>query len=183
MDRSIDTFGGRRIDRVIQTDAAINPGNSGGPLLDSAGRLIGVNAAIYSRTGDSAGVGFAIPVNTVRRFVPELIAHGRVIRSGLGVATFRDAVARRNDIDGVLLRYVPVDSAAYRAGLRGPQRRRADGAILRGDVIVAVNGEPIENEDDLFNAFDAFGVGDEVEITYVREGRLRTVPIVLQALD
>lgn len=181
--RSIDTFGGRRIDGVIQTDAAINPGNSGGPLLDSAGRLIGMNSAIYSRTGDSAGVGFAIPVNTVSRWVPELIAHGRVIRSGLGVVTFSDAIARRNHIDGVLLRYVPADSAAARAGLRGPQRRRADGAILRGDVIVAVNGEPIENEDDLFNAFDAFGVGDEVEITYVREGRRRTVPIVLQALD
>ncbi|MCH7721401.1 MAG: trypsin-like peptidase domain-containing protein [Planctomycetes bacterium] len=183
LDRSIDTFGGRRIDGVIQTDAAINPGNSGGPLLDSAGRLIGMNSAIYSRTGDSAGIGFAIPVNTVSRYVPELIAHGRVTRSGLGVVTFSDAIARRNHIDGVLLRYVPADSAGARAGLRGTRRRRADGAILRGDVIVAVNGKPIENEDDLLNAFDTYGVGDGVEITYVREGRRRTVPIVLQALD
>lgn len=183
LDRSIDTFGGRRIDGVIQTDAAINPGNSGGPLLDSAGRLIGVNAAIYSRSGDSAGIGFAIPVNIVSRYVPELIAHGRVIRRGLGVVPFSDAFARRNGILGVLLRYVPADSAAARAGLRGIRRRRADGAILRGDVIVAVNGELIENEDDLFNAFDTFGVGDEVEITYVRDGKRRTIPIVLQALD
>lgn len=183
LDRSIDTFGGRRIDGVIQTDAAINPGNSGGPLLDSAGRLIGVNAAIYSRTGDSAGIGFAIPVNTVSRYVPELIADGRVIRPGLGVGLFPDAFARRNSISGVLLWDVPAESAADRAGLRGTKRRRADGAIRLGDVIVAVNGDPIENEDDLCNAFDTFGVGDEVEITYVREGRRRTIPIVLQALD
>ena len=183
LDRSIDTFGGRRIDGVIQTDAAINPGNSGGPLLDSAGRLIGVNAAIYSRTGDSAGIGFAIPVNTVARYVPDLIAYGRVIQPGLGVRIFADAIARRNDILGVLLRDVPADSAAGRAGLRGTRRRRADGAILLGDVIVAVNGDPIENEDDLFNAFDTFDVGDQAEITYVRDGKRRTIPIVLQALD
>jgi len=183
LDRSIDTFGGRRIDGVIQTDAAINPGNSGGPLLDSAGRLIGVNAVIYSRTGQSAGIGFAIPVSTVRRYVPDLIAHGRVIQPGLGVLIVPDAIARRWGIDGVLLQNVPDDSAAGRARLRGTKRRRADGAVLLGDVIVAVNGDPIVNEDDLFNAFDTFKVGDEVEITYVREGKRRTALVVLQALD
>ena len=140
----------RTIEGVIQTDAAINPGNSGGPLLDSAGRLIGVNTQIVSPTGASAGIGFAVPVDTVNRIVPQLIAYGKMIRPGLGIRSVNDSLARRWGIKGVAIYDVTRGGAAAGAGLRGV-RELESGEILLGDVIVAVDGKPVESLDDLLD--------------------------------
>jgi S1-C subfamily serine protease len=150
--REIRSVAGRPIIDVIQTDASINPGNSGGPLLDSCGRLIGVNTAIINRTGANVGIGFAVPVNTVRRIVPQIIEKGRVSQAGLGIDIVGDPVARRWGIEGVGIRAVLADSPAGRAGLRAlqvDQRRR-----LLGDVIVEIDGQPIRTNDDLFKVLD-----------------------------
>jgi S1-C subfamily serine protease len=179
--REIQSVTRRPIEGVIQTDAAINPGNSGGPLLDSAGRLIGVNTAIYSPSGAYAGVGFAVPADTVLRIVPQLIRYGRVIRPGLGVRIADDAWAARFGIKGAALVSVAEGSAAHRAGLRGTQWDRS-GRIRVGDVIVAVDQHAIQNTDDLFRALDRYGVGDAVTLTVRRNGRSRKVPLVLQAV-
>jgi S1-C subfamily serine protease len=132
--RSIRALTGRRIDDVIQTDAAINPGNSGGPLLDSAGRLIGVNTQIASPSGASAGIGFAVPVDTVNRVVPEILEHGRVVRPQLGIEVAGESVLRRAGVEGVLVISVARGSAAESAGIRGTSRAE-DGSLILGDVI------------------------------------------------
>ncbi len=137
--REINSVSGRTIPDVIQTDAAINPGNSGGPLLDSAGRLIGVNTAIYSPSGSSAGIGFAVSVDTVNRVVPQLIRYGRVVRPGLGGRFANDATAQRMGIKGVLTMEVTEGSAAAIAGLKGTRRNR-QGHLILGDVIVGISG-------------------------------------------
>ncbi|TPW18641.1 MAG: DegP2 peptidase, partial [Elusimicrobia bacterium] len=138
--REIQSMTRRPISGVIQTDAAINPGNSGGPLLDSAGRLIGVNTAIYSPSGASSGVGFAVPADVVAAIVPQLIKHGKVVRPGFGINIADDSILRRAGISGVLIRDVAAGSAADQAGLL-PTRRDRYGRILLGDVIVAVDGK------------------------------------------
>ena len=143
--RRMPTAGGREVTDVIQTDAAINPGNSGGPLLDSAGRLIGVNTAILSPSGTNAGVGFAIPVDTVNRVVPELIRTGRVPTPGIGIVAAPEAAATRIGSEGVVIVRVAPGSPADRAGLRGVDPNA--GAI--GDVIVEVNGKPVRRLADL----------------------------------
>lgn len=166
--REIRSVGGRPIIDVIQTDASINPGNSGGPLLDSRGRLIGVNTAIINRTGANVGIGFAVPVNTVMRIVPQLIKNGRVSRAGLGIDIVSDPVARRWGIEGVGIRAVAALSPAGRAGLRAlqvDQRRR----VLLGDVIVEIDGEAIRSNDDLFKILDRYAPGDEVEVVVLRD--------------
>ena len=180
--REIESVSGRTIPDVIQTDAAINPGNSGGPLLDSAGRLIGVNTAIYSPSGSSAGIGFAVPVDTVNRVAPQLIRHGRVIRPGLGGRFANDATARRLGIDGVLTMEVAQGGAAAKAGLRGMQRNRRGEWIL-GDIIVGIDGEPVESLDDLMRVLDQHNVGDTVQVAVLRDGRRTTLAVTLQALD
>ena len=180
--REIESVSGRTIPDVIQTDAAINPGNSGGPLLDSAGRLIGVNTAIYSPSGSSAGIGFAVPVDTVNRVAPQLIRHGRVIRPGLGGRFANDVTARRLGIDGVLTMEVVQGGAAAKAGLRGMQRNRRGDWIL-GDIIVGIDGEPVESLDDLMRALDQHNVGDTVQVAVLRDGRRLTLAVTLQALD
>src|SRR3979409_997026 len=137
--RRLPTSGGREIGNVIQTDAAINPGNSGGPLLDSAGRLIGVNTAIFSPSGSNAGIGFAIPVDVVNRAVPELIRNGRVPAPGIGIVAGRETIAIRLGIEGVIVvRTIPGSPAAH-AGLRGVDTKTGE----LGDVIVAANGQPV----------------------------------------
>lgn len=167
----------RTIDGVIQTDAAINPGNSGGPLLDSAGRLIGVNTAIYSPSGAYAGVGFAIPVDTVNRIVPELIRHGRIMRPSIGVAPFRDQMTRQLDLNGVLVREVAADSPAMKVGIQptqfiGYQRGlRVSYRVRYGDLIVAVNDTTIRDLNDWFTFLENQRVGDEVTLTVVRDLR------------
>jgi S1-C subfamily serine protease len=180
--REITAVTGRTIAGMIQTDAAINPGNSGGPLLDSSGRLIGVNTAIYSPSGVSAGIGFAVPVDTVNRVVPQLIRHGRVIRPGLGVSLADDATARRLGLKGALIIQVSKGSAAEAAGLRGT-RRDANGRILLGDVIVGIAAEGVESSGDLMNILDKHAVGDAVMVAIVRDGERHTVQVTLQALQ
>ncbi len=179
--REITSVSNRTITGVIQTDAAINPGNSGGPLLDSAGRLIGVNTAIYSPSGASAGIGFAVPVNTVNRVVPQLIRHGRVIRPGLGVRVADDAAARRLELPGVLILRIEAGGGARAAGLRGT-RRNASGRWILGDVIVGLESERVETSDDLLNALEKHQVGDTIQVEILRGGKRLSVPVRLQAM-
>ena len=181
--RSLPAQDGRTlIEHLIQTDAAINPGNSGGPLLDSAGRLIGVNTAIFSPSGASAGVGFAVPIDTVNRVVPQLIARGKYVRPDLGIAVDeglnRSAMARLR-VEGVLVLRVTPGSPAAAAGLRGV-RLTADGGITPGDIIVAVDGRSVESVARLFARLDDHQVGDTVRVTVLRDDRRLdfTVPLV-----
>ncbi len=179
--REIEAVTGRTIQGVIQTDAAINPGNSGGPLLDSAGRLIGVNTAIYSPSGTSAGIGFAVPAAEVNRVVPELIRYGRLVRPGLGVVIANEQIVRRLGLHGVLLIEVLPRSAAARAGLRGTTRRR--GELVLGDLVVGVNGSPVATYDELRNELERHEVGETVRLDVVRDGGGLSVEIVLEAVE
>lgn len=179
--REITAVTGRTISDVIQTDAAINPGNSGGPLLDSAGRLIGVNTAIYSPSGSNAGIGFAVPVDTVNRVVPQIIRHGRVIRPGMGIRIASDATSRRMDLPGVLIMQTEQGSAAETAGLRGT-RRDSQGRLILGDVIVSIEDDRIQSTDDLMRALDKHQVGDLVSVGVIRGDERLTLPVTLQAL-
>jgi S1-C subfamily serine protease len=179
--REIQSLTRRPISGVIQTDAAINPGNSGGPLLDSAGRLIGVNTAIYSPSGGSSGVGFAVPSDVVAAIVPQLIKHGKVVRPGFGINVADDSILRRAGLSGVLIRDVAAGSAADQAGLL-PTRRDRYGRILLGDVIVAVDGKETPGSDDLYRILDAKAVGQTVKVSVVRDGRRRDVSVRLQGL-
>lgn len=182
LDREMESISGRNIYGVIQTDAAINPGNSGGPLLDAAGRLIGVNTAIRSPSGSSAGIGFAVPVDTVSRVVPQLIAHGRVARPGLGVFLANPTMARRLGTDGAVIRDVQPGSPADRAGLGGLRMERSGRARL-GDVIVSVDGQPVRDPNDLLKALDQKEVGEGVVIGVRRDGAVREVRVELAALE
>ena len=168
----------RTIDGAIQTDAAINPGNSGGPLLDSQGRLIGVNTAIYSPSGAYAGVGFAIPVDTVNRIVPQLIRHGRIIRPEIGIIPVsRSDDASAMQLTGVLVREIQAGSPAAEAGMQPTQTVeytrgfRVHYRIRYGDLIVAGDGEPIEDLDDWFSFLEKHSVGDRVTLTVIRDLR------------
>lgn len=183
LDRSLAAENGATIEHLIQTDAAINPGNSGGPLLDSAGRLIGINTAIYSPSGASAGIGFAVPVDTVNRVVPELIARGKYIRPALGIEVDEgiNRVARAQlGIEGVMVLKVAPGSPAEKAGLQGA-RRTADGGLIPGDIITAIEGKAVENVGKLYARLDDFKVGDTVRLTVIREGAKREVAVTLQA--
>ncbi len=165
--RTIESVTRQKIEGVIQTDAAINPGNSGGPLLDSAGRLIGVNTAIASTTGSSAGIGFAVPVDTVNQVVPQLIRHGRIVRPRLGILLADDSLAARFGLQGALIMRVERDSAASRAGLRGTSRDE-DGTLLLGDVIQELGDSPIRSGADLFDALEKHKPGDVVKVRILR---------------
>jgi S1-C subfamily serine protease len=176
---------GATIFDVVQTDAAINPGNSGGPLLDSGGRLIGVNTAIYSPSGASAGIGFAVPVDTVSRIVPELIAHGRVIRPVLGVNLddrLSAIVTRRLGVDGALVRTVVPGTGASEAGLEGTRVDRR-GTVIPGDVVQEIDGKPVKSVSDLLGRLGGYRPGDVVTLTLWRDGRARKVRVRLQAPD
>lgn len=180
--RTIKSMSNRTIEGVIQTDAAINPGNSGGPLLDSSGRLIGVNTQIVSPSGAFAGIGFAVPVDTVNRIVPELIKHGKLIRPGLGVSLVPDAMARRWGIKGLIIGKVARGGSAERAGLRGA-RETATGRIELGDIILAVDGKPVDTVDDLMEIMERHKVGDRVTVEVLRGNKRHAVNVVLQAVD
>ena len=177
--REIVSATNRPIQGVIQTDAAINPGNSGGPLLDSAGRVIGINTAIVSPSGAYAGIGFAVPVDPVNRIVPQIIRGEPVRKPGLGVQIADDYIARRLGIEGVLILMVIPGSAAEKAGLRSAQQ---SGRIIRGDVIVGADGKPVRDCDDLFRILDDHEVGDTVSVTVRRDDREIEVPVTLQPL-
>jgi S1-C subfamily serine protease len=181
LDREITAVTGRTIQGVIQTDAAINPGNSGGPLLDSAGRLIGVNTAIYSPSGASAGIGFAVPVGVVNRVVPEIILHGRVMRPGIGATFANEKIARRLDIEGLLIINVEPGSSADKAGIRGTRQVR--GNIILGDIILAINGIPVESYDDYRNELDRYHIGDEVTLIIQRDSEHNEVKLRLEEVE
>jgi len=180
--REIESVTRRPIQGVIQTDAAINPGNSGGPLLDSAGRLIGVNTAIYSPSGASAGIGFAIPVDTVNRIVAELIRYGKVTRPGIGVQIAEEQIADRLGVKGILIVDVVPGSAAARAGIR-PTRREGSGRVRLGDVITAVDGKKVESPNELFILLENYKVGDVVNISLLRDGKNFQTKVTLEAVQ
>jgi S1-C subfamily serine protease len=178
LEREIMGIGGRPILGAIQTDAAINPGNSGGPLLDSAGRLIGVNTAIYSPSGASAGIGFAVPVDTVRTVVPQLIEHGRVIRPALGVHLADPRMIEGLQLRGALVLGVEPGSPAERAGIQ-PTQRDQFGRLLLGDIIVAVDGAEVTDPVDIYRVLDRHQVGDRVQVGLDRGGQPVNVEIQL----
>jgi S1-C subfamily serine protease len=182
LQRPIRAENGRQIEGAIQTDASINPGNSGGPLLDSHGRMIGINSQIESPSGASAGVGFAIPVNIAKRIVPELVRNGSVQRPKLGI-TPRDveSLGRQVDLpvnDGVLIWSVQQGGPAANAGLRGLVQTE-EGDIELGDIIVAIDGEKVGDNDALFKILDKHQIGDTVNVEIIRRGRRMTVPVRL----
>lgn len=166
--REIKSVAGIPIRDVIQTDAAINPGNSGGPLLDSSGRLIGVNTAIYSPSGASAGIGFSIPVDVVSWVVPELIEYGELKRPTLGVELARPQITERLGLDGALVIDVIKGSAAEKIGIR-PTMRDRYGSIVLGDIITGVNGEPVKSTNDLILILEKYEPGDRVEVEILRD--------------
>lgn len=180
--RTIKSMTDRTIDGVIQTDAAINPGNSGGPLLDSAGRMIGVNTQILSPSGAFAGIGFAVPVDTVNRIVPQLIQYGKLIRPGLGVSLVPDVVARRLGVKGLIVGRVAPGSPAEQAGLR-ETREAPGGGIRLGDVITGVDGKHVEEADDLLRILDRHSIGDQVSVEFLRDGQPRRATVTLARIE
>jgi len=180
--RTIKSLSNRTIEGVIQTDAAINPGNSGGPLLDGTGRLIGVNTQIVSPSGAFAGIGFAVPVDTVNRIVPELIKHGKLIRPGLGVSLVPDAMAKRWGVKGLIIGKVSRGGAAERAGLQGA-RETLPGRVELGDVILSVSGKPVTTVDELMDVMEDHKVGDRVAVEILRANRRQSVTVTLQPVN
>lgn len=177
--RRLPTHGGREIANVIQTDAAINPGNSGGPLLDSAGRLIGVTTAIISPSGSNAGIGFAVPVDVVNRIVPELIRNGRVPTPGIGIVAAGEDVSTRLAVEGVIVVRTAPGSPAERAGIRGVNF--STGAV--GDIITAVEGKPVRRLADLTDALEQAGAGKTVRLTVKRGSDTRDVNVGIVDID
>ncbi len=182
LQRPIRARNNRLIEGAIQTDASINPGNSGGPLLDSHGRMIGINSQILSPSGASSGVGFAVPINIAKRVVPQLLQGGQVRRPKLGIST-RDVEAIRNQIDlpvsdGVLILQVARGSGAANAGLRGLQQTE-NGDVEIGDIILGINGEKVRNQDELFRVTEKHQVGETVQVLILRDGKRVTVPVRL----
>jgi S1-C subfamily serine protease len=172
-----------KISQIIQIDASINPGNSGGPLLDSRSRMIGMNTAIASKTGESSGVGFAIPINTIARVVPQLLQRGRVIRPEIGIARVYQTER------GLLIATLTPGGAAERAGLHGPRvvRQRQGPFVYQtvdrtsADLIVAVDGKRIKTADDLLEVVETKQPGEQVTLTIVRGGREMNLPVMLEA--
>ncbi len=180
--RQMQGAGGVTIRDMIQTDAAINPGNSGGPLLDSTGQLIGMNTMIYSKTGSSAGIGFAVPISTIARIVPQIIKTGRAEQLGLGVNIDpQQKLERRLGLRGVIVLAVPPESQAAKAGLRGIIRKGR--GIALGDIIVGVDEKRIETFDDLYSTLDAHKPDDVVKVTVVRGEETVSVPVKVTVLN
>ena len=182
LDRSLGGDNKTVIEHLIQTDAAINPGNSGGPLLDSAGRLIGINTAIYSPSGASAGIGFAVPVDTVMRVVPQIISNGKYISPSLGIETndnLNKRMASLTKVQGIVILRIAAGSAAEKAGLKSAEIYR-DGRIAPGDIIVAVSGKPVTTVGLLQARLDDYKVGDTVRLTVLRNNLKVDVDVILQ---
>ncbi|MCC6726644.1 MAG: trypsin-like peptidase domain-containing protein [Saprospiraceae bacterium] len=176
--REIKSVSGIPIRDVIQSDAAINPGNSGGPLLNSSGELIGVNTAIYSPSGASAGIGFSIPVDVVKWVVPDLIQYGKVNRPTLGIELANAQTTQRLGMKGALITHVAEGSAAERAGLQ-PTYRDRTGRIRLGDAIIGINGEKVESSNDLILILEKFKAGDNVKVKVLREDKEQEVTVRL----
>jgi len=180
--RKVEGIGGVKIHDMIQTDAAINPGNSGGPLLDSKGRLIGMNTQILSGSGTSSGVGFAVPVNTIKRIVPQIIKHGKVIRPGLGIILLPDHIKYRFRIEkGIVISSVAENSTAEKAGLQGITQDQW-GRVYIGDVILKIAGTEVNTFDDIYHALDRFKIGDVVEVEFLREEKVKKIKLTLDAI-
>jgi len=182
VDRTITALTGRKIEGVIQTDAAINPGNSGGPLIDSYGRVIGINTAIRSTSGGNAGVGFAVPINTVNRIVPQLIMRGRIAKAGIKVSLVPDAIRKRWGMEGALILLPREGGPAAQAGLIGTQRDTL-GSLRLGDLITEIDNHKIRSNSDLLSYFETESeINKKVEIKYVRSHRKGKVSVLLEAI-
>ena len=177
LNRQLANGSNRSLNDLIQTDASINPGNSGGPLLNSQGALIGMTTAIYSTSGSSAGIGFAIPSNDIKRITDQIIQHGRLIRPGIGAVVFSDIIARQLGVDGVLINNIRPNSSASRAGLQGTKRDE-NGAIVLGDLVIALNQHPTKTVNELLNLLDATVVGEKITLTVIRHGKTITIPLI-----
>eukprot|EP00250_Pteridium_aquilinum_P013286 c21252_g2_i2 orf=448-1470(+) len=171
---------GRPIQDVIQTDAAINPGNSGGPLLDSSGSLIGINTAIYSPSGASAGVGFSIPVDTVNGIVDQLVKYGKVTRPVLGITFAPEQSVEQLGVSGVLVLDAPPMGPAGKAGVK-PTTRDSYGRLVLGDIITSINGEKVKNGSDLYRILDHCKVGDEVAVEVLRGDHTEKLKVSLES--
>ncbi len=180
--RTIQSMSNRYIHDVVQTDAAINPGNSGGPLLDSFGRLIGVNTAIISPSGTYSGVGFAVPVDTVNRVATKLINYGKVGRPGLGITLIPEHIMARLGIEGVGILDIIKGGSAEEVGLREVKQLR-NGRVEMGDIITECDGSPIKKSSDLVRIMDRHEVGDEVDIVIIRKNVKKTVRITIQSVN
>lgn len=182
--RKIDGIGGVKINDMIQTDAAINMGNSGGPLLDSSGQLIGMNTVIFSTSGSSAGLGFAVPVDTIKSIVPQLIQHGKVIRPGLGIGIVPDSMKSRltGKTKGLIVSYIDDKGSAAKAGLKGMTQDQF-GRVYLGDIITHVDGKEVNSLDDIYQILETKKIGDEVTVKYVREGKSNSAKVTLQPVN
>ena len=177
--RKIDGIGGVKIHGMIQTDASINPGNSGGPLLSSQGLLIGMNTMIFSKSGTSAGVGFAIPSDIINQTVPQLIEHGKIIRPGLGISLLDDHYRDHFGLEkGIIIRDVDPAGPAAKAGLKGMAQGHY-GRVRIGDIILKIDDKEVNNYNDIFHVLDNYKVGDTVQITYLRDGKVQSVKLTL----
>ncbi|HEX8250317.1 MAG TPA: trypsin-like peptidase domain-containing protein [Pyrinomonadaceae bacterium] len=186
LQRPIRARNGRPIDAAIQTDASINPGNSGGPLLDKYGRMIGINSQILSPAGGSVGVGFAIPVSTARRVIPQLIQFGEVRRPKLGANLYSVSQLNEQGVNlpveaGLLVRSAVTGGPAASAGIRGLSQG-ADGDVVLGDIIISIDGQKMNNLDDLYRYLDKKQIGDTIQAEIFRDGKRSTVPVKLVAL-
>jgi S1-C subfamily serine protease len=179
--RKIDGIGGVKITNMIQTDAAINPGNSGGPLLNSSGELIGMNTMIFSASGTSAGLGFAVPVDSISRVVPDLIKYGKIIRPALGIVPLPEQYLAHLGLDqkGVVIAAIPEGSNASKAGLRGMRRDRR-GQIFMGDIITKIDGQEVNSLDSVFEILEKYKIGDVVKLTIIREGEKKPLVVSLK---
>lgn len=181
--RKIEGIGNVRIHGMIQTDASINPGNSGGPLFDSSGKVIGMNTMIFSSSGTSAGIGFAVPIDTINQIVPQIIEHGKVIRPGLGIGVLHDRARRRFGVErGIVITTVDPTGGAAQAGLRGIHQDRR-GRYFVGDVVTAIDGKKVDSFDDIYHILENYKVGDTVEVTYIRDKRERKTKVQLNAIS
>ena len=179
LDRRLPTAAGREVMGVIQTDAAINPGNSGGPLIDSAGRLIGVNTAIISGSGSSAGIGFAVPVDVVNRVVPKLITNGKVPRPGIGIVVLDEEVAASLGVLGVVIDRVMPGSEAERIGLQGIDYRNR----ILGDIIVAAENQEVKDMDDFIRILENYAIGQMITLDVRRGDQIRTVKVKIMDIS
>ena len=181
--RKIDGIGGVKINDMIQTDAAINMGNSGGPLLDSSGQLIGMNTVIFSTSGSSAGLGFAVPVDTIKLIVPQLIKHGKLIRPGLGIGIVPDTMRQKliQSDRGIIISYVDKKGGASEAGLKGMTQDKY-GRIYLGDIIMSVDGQSVNNLDDIYQVLEKKKIGDFVDLKFIREGKSLSAKVRLKAI-
>lgn len=187
VDRKITGIGGVKINGMIQTDASINPGNSGGPLLNSSGELIGMNTMIFSNSGSSAGLGFAVPVDTIKSIVPQLIKHGKVTRPGLGISIMDDSVKERLvrvgkiSEKGIMITALDEKGPAGKAGLKGLSQDRR-GQIYPGDIILSIDNKEVNTLDDIYQLFENYKVGDSVTIKYLRNEKIQNVSVKLDGI-